>query len=140
MTDTKQTTLAGEWEESERRAFEAWVQPHGGSVDRVVPGEYRSGPVESAWDGWQARASIKPAIPIQQIQATKTINQEELTQLIAEHLSGTLHCTRVWSAWSVGTMGESDFEDVADSDTPGELATAILAAMLVAEPTQKELS
>lgn len=53
--------------------------------------------------------------------------REKLIDLIAEHLSGTYHCTRVWSAWGVGTMSEDDFEDVGESDTPTELADAVLA-------------
>lgn len=53
--------------------------------------------------------------------------REKLIDLIAEHLSGTHHCTRVWEAWNVGTMSQDDFEDVGESDTPAELADAILA-------------
>lgn len=54
------------------------------------------------------------------------IGRDALVDLIAEHLSGTYHCTRVWSAWSYGTMGPDDFEDVGESSTPGEIADAIL--------------
>ena len=67
----------------------------------------------------------------------KTINtnaalREKLIDLIAEHLSGTYHCTRVWEAWNVGTMSQDDFEDVGESDTPAELADAILAEISTA--------
>jgi hypothetical protein len=58
---------------------------------------------------------------------TIELDRERLIDLIAEHLSGTYHCTRVWSAWQVGTMSENDFEDVGESDTPSEIADAILA-------------
>jgi len=64
------------------------------------------------------------------------IDREKLIDLIAEHLSGTYHCMRVWSAWHVGTMSENDFSDVGESDTPTELADAILA---LAEAPQEEL-
>ena len=43
--------------DAERLEFEAWILTHGGSVDRVAPGEYRSAPTECAWDGWQAARS-----------------------------------------------------------------------------------
>lgn len=66
--------------------------------------------------------------------------REKLIELIAGHLSGTYHCLRVWEAWHVGTMSQDDFEDVGESDTPAELAEAILAALASAaqQPTQKE--
>lgn len=68
----------------------------------------------------------------------KTITKEALTDLIAQGLSGTYHCTRVWSAWGVGTMSENDFAPVDESETPGELADAVLA-MLAAQhmPSQE---
>lgn len=61
---------------------------------------------------------------------------ESLTDLIAEHLSGTYHCHRVWSAWQVGTMSEDDFSDVGDSETPGEIAAAILKLVVLPERTK----
>lgn len=57
------------------------------------------------------------------------LDREALTDLIAEHLSGTYHCHRVWNAWNVGTMSEGDFSEVNESDTPAEIADAILAAI-----------
>ena len=63
---------------------------------------------------------------------TNAAMREKLIDLIAEHLSGTYHCTRVWEAWNVGTMSQDDFEDVGESDTPAELADAILAEISTA--------
>lgn len=57
------------------------------------------------------------------------LSREALHDLIARHLGDTYHCTRVWSAWRVGTMSESDFEPVDESDTPWEIADAILPAV-----------
>ena len=65
--------------------------------------------------------------------------REKLIDMIAEHLSGTYHCNRVWSAWSVGTMSEDDFSDVGESDTPPELADAILAALSTAARRQQPI-
>jgi len=56
------------------------------------------------------------------------MNEDALTDLIAGHLSLTYHCTRVWNAWNVGTMSQDDFEPVDESDTPREIARAILAS------------
>lgn len=61
--------------------------------------------------------------------AAAAVSKEELTDLIAAGLGDTYHCTRVWSAWSVGTMSQDDFEPVDASDTPAEIADAIIAAV-----------
>lgn len=50
----------------------------------------------------------------------------QLSLLIAASLTGTYHCTRTWAAWGVGTMTSADFCDVAESDTPAELAGEVL--------------
>jgi len=68
---------------------------------------------------------------------TTTITPEALAELIAPMLAGTYHCGRVWSAWQVGTMSEDDFAPVEESDTPHDIAAAILAALpelLAAQP------
>lgn len=57
------------------------------------------------------------------------ISRDALVDLIAAGLRGTYHCGRVWEAWSVGTMREDDFSPVDESDTPGEIADAVLAAL-----------
>lgn len=65
------------------------------------------------------------------------ITRDALVDLIAAGLRGTYHCGRVWEAWSVGTMSQQDFEPVDESDTPGEIADAVLALLAAAaEPVQ----
>lgn len=59
---------------------------------------------------------------------------EALTELIAGLLGGTYHCTRVWEAWNVGTMSEDDFGPVDESDTPREIAEAVLALLAAPQP------
>lgn len=71
-------------------------------------------------------------------QAEAPSEREALIDLITRHLSGTYHCTRVWEAWRVGTMGEEDFGPVDESDTPAELADAILAALATQQAVQGE--
>ena len=63
---------------------------------------------------------------------TNAALREKLIDMIAEHLSGTYRCLRVWEAWNFGTMIQDDFDDVGESDTPAELVDAILAALATA--------
>lgn len=63
-----------------------------------------------------------------------TIYRDALIDAIAQGLHGTWHCTRVWEAWHVGTMSQDDFEPVDESETPTEIADAVLA-LLAAPPT-----
>jgi hypothetical protein len=62
------------------------------------------------------------------------IDRDALIDAIAQGLHGTWHCTRVWEAWHVGTMSQYDFEPVDESETPTEIADAVLA-LLAAPPT-----
>jgi hypothetical protein len=57
------------------------------------------------------------------------LNPEKLRDLIASHLTSVYVCTRVWSAWNVGTMGKDDFEEAAETELVEDLATAIEAAI-----------
>ena len=61
------------------------------------------------------------------------IDRDALIDAIAQGLHGTWHCTRVWEAWHVGTMSQDDFEPVDESETPTEIADAVLA-LLAAPP------
>ncbi len=75
-----------------------------------------------------AKDAVDAAIPL---------DKEELAQLIAEHLGGTYHCTRVWEAWNVGTMSQDDFEPVDESETPTEIADAVIDAIRAAISARK---
>lgn len=70
---------------------------------------------------------------------TNAALREKLIDMIAEHLSGTYRCLRVWEAWNFGTMSQDDFDDVGESDTPPELADAILAALSTAARRQQPI-
>lgn len=53
---------------------------------------------------------------------------------LADCLADTYDCTRVWSAWSYGTMGEDDFSPIAEDDHRlQELSFAALEAAGVPE-------
>ena len=62
--------------------------------------------------------------------------KEALTELIADALHGTYHCGRVWQAWHIGTMSKDDFSPVDQSETPAEIADAVLAAFAAPAPAE----
>jgi hypothetical protein len=63
----------------------------------------------------------EPKYAIEQVTAVR--------DAIAETLGDAYDCTRVWSAWGVGTMSQDDFVPVADdNDRLQELAVAALDA------------
>ncbi|WP_426789174.1 DUF551 domain-containing protein [Achromobacter xylosoxidans] len=56
--------------------------------------------------------------------------KEAVMDAIADALGEAYDCTRVWHAWSYGTMGPDDFALVAaDPSRVAEIATAAIAAM-----------
>lgn len=59
-----------------------------------------------------------------------------LTDLIIEHLTSAYACTRVWSAWQVGTMSENDFVPLSETDFAQDLAQDILAKLQAATPAE----
>lgn len=69
-----------------------------------------------------ARLATPPAPGV----PTPLPSKDALAELIREHMHGVYHCTRVWEAWNVGTMSQEDFESYSESDSPEELADAIL--------------
>lgn len=101
----------------------AWVRRH---PDGALTAEFLEDAVIEP-----ARKKSGAWVPLGVIAQPEQVAQdrEALVDLIAQHLSGTYHCTRVWEAWRVGTMNQDDFEDVGESDTPAELADAILAQL-----------
>lgn len=105
-------------------ALEQWAKKRGLSLD------------EADVSGWRAALST----PAQQdaVDAAIPLDKDELAQLIAEHLGGAYHCTRVWEAWNVGTMSQDDFEPVDESETPTEIAEAIISAIRAAISAKKD--
>jgi hypothetical protein len=68
----------------------------------------------------------------------RAVDCDALTDKIAEALGGTYHCTRVWEAWSYGTMTQDDFCDVGESETPGEIADMVITLLRDAEQAAPE--
>ena len=52
---------------------------------------------------------------------------DTIRDALSSELSDAYDCTRVWSAWGYGTMGEDDFKPV--SDRLGEITQTIIAAV-----------
>lgn len=56
--------------------------------------------------------------------------REQVCEAVAGALGDAYDCMRVWSAWSVGTMGPDDFSPVAGDDARvAEIADAAIGAM-----------
>jgi len=52
------------------------------------------------------------AILKQQIADGKLVEVETVKNCLTGYLNGEYYCTRVWDAWSAGTMTEDDFEPI----------------------------
>ena len=99
-------------------------------------------------DFWKTRihgalCAMLSAAP-QPAQAVPDGLKDKLTDLLADGLRGTWHCNRAWEAWHVGTMSINDFWPVDESDTPAELADAVIAMLSAApaapQPAQQPLT
>ena len=83
-----------------------------------------------------ATAPSAPTDAKSEATAALGLTRDDIVLILEASLRDTYHCTRVWDAWHVGTMSESDFEPVDESDTIGEIADAILASMPAAPSAQ----
>jgi len=71
-------------------------------------------------------AAFARAVPVPQ----EGDERARVRDTIAEALGDAYDCTRVWSAWSYGTMGPNDFALVSDDDARlDEIADAVMAAL-----------
>ena len=66
--------------------------------------------------------------------AAMAIDRESLIDLIEDNLHAVYHCTRVWSAWGIGTMSEDDFHEARGTELAPDLADAIIAKLAAAAP------
>lgn len=56
--------------------------------------------------------------------------REAAMEAVTEALGDACDCTRIWSAWQVGTMSQDDFSPVAeDSDRVFEITDAVINAL-----------
>lgn len=90
-----------------------------------------------AWDGLELLDELPdgtelyahPPRPQADAGAAPAVDREKLIDAIADGLRGTWHCTRVWEAWHIGTMSQDDFVPVDESETPSEIADAVLSML-----------
>lgn len=76
---------------------------------------------DKAFLGWRMARAQVTSLAEQQIEAS--------CEAVAVALGDAYDCTRVWSAWSYGTMGPEDFSQVSeDGDRVREIALAALGA------------
>lgn len=57
------------------------------------------------------------------------IDKDEIADIVRAHLTSIYCCTRVWSAWSHGTMSEEDFVPADEIEMADEIAEAILVKL-----------
>ena len=113
---------------------EYWRAEYATACDLLTKSRDMASEASAQADAWEERAEQLQAAP-----ARPLPTKDALADIIAAGLRGTYHCTRVWSAWSYGTMGQDDFSPADESDTPAELADAILAALAAPAPVAQLL-
>jgi hypothetical protein len=68
------------------------------------------------------------------------VKVEQIAELVRTHLTSVYACTRVWSAWQVGTMTEDDFIPASEIEMADEIAEAVFALSPSPAPAQQPLS
>lgn len=92
----------------------AWAMKPG--LDRISVNPKASHAVfgHSGEPGWDVPLYAEPPAPV----AVVMPSRDNLRDIIAQAIGGdTYDCTRVWSAWGVGTMSEDDFVPVVDQES-----------------------
>ena len=75
-------------------------------------------------------AAMLAADPSLEAQPAGEVDREKLIDALAQSLTGSYDCMRVWSAWGVGTMGEEDFNPISDDrHRLEEIADELITAM-----------
>lgn len=99
----------------------AWLKAGGdcATAPRICVGREGISHLHPAHSNAEQPASVAVVMP----------ERDAIRDLIAEAIGGdTYDCTRVWSAWGVGTMSEDDFVPVAEQDERlYEIADSFLA-------------
>jgi len=80
----------------------------------------------------KARALLQSTTPVTAVPAVpEDKTMDRVCSAIADALGDAYDCTRVWSAWSYGTMGQDDFSLVREDDHRlREIADAAISALL----------
>ena len=110
-----------------RAKFELWAKEEAkktslGFNDLTLERDYSSPDyyaklwVNAAWRGWQAN---------RQALEGEAVDVERIADTVRDHLGDIFACTRVWSAWQVGTMTQNDFTPADETELADEIATAV---------------
>lgn len=79
------------------------------------------------------RLNAAPVVPVA-AQPAGEVDREKLIDALAQSLTGSYDCMRVWSAWGVGTMSEDDFNPISDDrHRLEEIADELIIAMAQGE-------
>lgn len=104
------------------------LPPKGDSVTKIVP-EPACLSQPSKID-WQPSLSVTGDTPAPLAGEVADEQREKVMDAIAEALGDAYDCTRVWEAWSVGTMSQDDFSVVRDDQSRlAEIADAAILAL-----------
>jgi hypothetical protein len=116
-----------------RAEFEFWYSDEGAhpkSIEKDVRGNYLLLGAAGAFQAWEAGWERRSAQPV----ALSDDLRDKVRDAVSAALGEAMDCTRVWSAWSYGTMGPDDFSVVAnDDDRLEEIVDAALNAILAAK-------
>lgn len=132
VADTKTAIASRLADDVEALRAQTEAVPQGGQW-KLVPVEPTPEMVKAGWHGADAercyRAMLAAAPPSPQPPAAQaTLTTERIAEIVRDHLDGIYCCTRVWEAWSVGTMSEDDFVPAAEIEMADEIAAALIAA------------
>jgi len=89
----------------------------------VLADEVREHMQASMADALRASDSLSQPHPADE----RVVDRENLLKHLRSEFSDSYDCTRVWESWSVGTMGEDDFEPIIDRLE--EIADGILSVL-----------
>jgi hypothetical protein len=123
-----------------RRTGEAGVTPEPKYTDAQLL-EIVEAPVCTGHERSLARSLLSERQAAMQGQGGEVVGTEDARERVMEAIAGALgyafDCTRVWSAWSYGTMSEDDFSLVREDDGRlGEIADAAIAAIQPPQPVR----
>jgi len=79
-------------------------------------------PINESWEAFCEGALWQAS---RQALEGEAVDVERIADTVRDHLGGIFDCTRVWSAWQVGTMTEDDFTPAGETELADEIATAV---------------
>lgn len=124
---TNDTSMAGS--EAQPTDAQIWKTIHDAGLGWAA---WRGGESQESFVGDAVRRLFTPtealsAATVAQPVGAVAMSRAALIDLVEERLHAVYHCTRVWSAWQVGTMTEDDFTEARGTALAPDIADAVLA-------------